>query len=55
VPSVKRFGCLLKIFTPDEQISSGNRWIHSPCIVGSDHGLNSGFVQNALRDLGIRR
>jgi hypothetical protein len=52
---VKRFGCLLNIFGPDEQIRPGNRWIHSPRVVGPDHGLNSGFVQNALRDLGIRR
>jgi hypothetical protein len=55
VPSVKRFGCLLNIFGPDEQVSSSNRWIHSPCVVRPNHGLNPGFVQNALRDLGIRR
>jgi len=55
VPSVKRFGCLLNIFGLDEQVSSGNRWIHSSCVVGPNHGLNPGFVQNALRNPGIRR
>ena len=54
MPSAKRFGCLLDIFGPDEQIGACKRWIHSPCVVGPDHGLNPRFVQDALRNLGIR-
>jgi hypothetical protein len=55
VPPVEGFGCLLNIFGPDEQISAANRGIHSAGVIGSDHGLNPDFVQDALAHLGIGR
>jgi hypothetical protein len=53
VPPIQSLLGLLNIFGPYEQVGSANRWIHSPGVVGPDHGLNLGIIQNALRNLRI--
>jgi hypothetical protein len=55
VPTVQRVVRLLNVFGSDQQLGSADGWIHSTGIVGPDHRLNPGCIQNTFRYLGIRR
>jgi hypothetical protein len=55
MPSVQRCIRFLNIFGSDQQLGLAHGWIHSTSIVGPDHGLDADLIQNALRDLCIRR
>jgi len=54
LPSVQRLARLVNIVGSHDQFGPTDRWIHTPGIVGSDHGLNPDLIQDAFGDLGIR-
>jgi hypothetical protein len=55
MPSMKRIVGFVDIFRPDEQLRAADRGIHSARIISPNHGLDPGFVQNALGYLSVRR
>jgi hypothetical protein len=55
VPPMKDLAGLLDIFRSDQQFGSPDRRVHSAGVVGPNHRIDSGIIQNSFRDLRIRR
>jgi hypothetical protein len=54
MPSMKRVLGLVSVLRSDEQLGATDRRVHSARIVSPNHGVDPGFVQNALGYLSIR-
>jgi hypothetical protein len=53
--AVQRVGRIHCVFGSDQQVGPADSRIHSTGIIGSNHRLNPDLVQNAFRDLSVRR
>lgn len=55
MPPAQRFLRLLNVFESDQQLGPADGGIHATSVVGPDHGRDAGLVQDAFRNLGVRR